>query len=120
MRRTVDTSRTSTCDCPGNDLHHHANHPSQHDHHCPIDVRIFTKHDNDDRYKSRQCSEKRAYGAEEFCGIDLAIGAAFWRPTIWWMKSQGRSIDSQVKPNCATNHHHDYKTLGREHCDAVT
>src|ERR1700738_1271591 len=90
-------SSASACNRTGNDLHHHANYPSQHNHYCPKDVRIFTKHDHNDRYKSRPRSEKCAYGTEKFCSINLSIGTA--------VKSQRGSINSQVKPNCATNHH---------------
>src|SRR5258708_23349160 len=34
------------------------------------------------------------------------------------MESQRWSIDSQIKTDCATNHHDDYKTLRSERCDA--
>jgi hypothetical protein len=70
-------SCASACNCSGNDLHRQANYPSQHCNYCPKDVWIFTKHDHTDRYKSRQCSEKCAYGAEKFRSINLSTGAAF-------------------------------------------
>src|SRR5882762_7331344 len=34
------------------------------------------------------------------------------------MKSQRGSIDPQVKPNCATDHHDEYKTLRSQRRDA--
>src|SRR3954454_227072 len=34
------------------------------------------------------------------------------------MKGQRGSINSQVKPGCASNHHNDYKALSSKHCDA--
>src|ERR1700688_1692462 len=91
----------------GSDLHHHANYPSQHYYHCPKDVRIFTKHNHTDRYESHQRSEKCAYGTEKFRSINLSTGSAFGRLTIRSVKSERRSINSQVEPNCATNHHDD-------------
>src|SRR5258707_10934028 len=57
------TSRTNTCDRSGNDLHHYASHPPHHDHECPVNLRIFTKYNHTDRYKSRQRREKCADGA---------------------------------------------------------
>ncbi len=101
----------------GNDLHCHANYPSQHYHYCPKDVRIFTRHNHTDRCKSRQRSEECADGTEKFCRINFSAGAASWRLTIWSMKSQRGSINSQVERNCAANHHNDYKILRSEHRD---
>src|SRR5664279_5072527 len=34
-------SSASTCNCSGDDLHYHANYPSQHYHYRPKDVRIL-------------------------------------------------------------------------------
>ncbi len=76
------------------------------------------KHNHTDRYESRQGCEKCAYGTEKFRSIDLSAGAAFSRIAIWSVKSQWRSINSQVKPNCTANHHDDQKTLRSERRDA--
>ncbi len=76
------------------------------------------KHNHTDRYESRQGCEKRAYGTEKFCSINLSAGAAFCRIAIWSMKSQRRSVNSQVKPNCTANHHDDQKTLRSERRNA--
>lgn len=118
----LQVSRVVSCararDCAGDDLHRQANYPSQHCNYCPEDVWIFTKHNHADRYESSQCREKCAYGAEKFCRINLSAGAIFCRPAIWCVKSQRRSINSQVEPDCATNHHDDQKQLRRERRDA--
>src|ERR1700737_2934105 len=111
-------SSASARNCSGDDLHHHANYPSQHDHYGPEDVRIFTKYDHTDRCKSRQRSEKCAYRTEKFCSINLSTGAASRELTTWAVKSERGSINSQVKPDCATKHHNEYKTLGGERRDA--
>lgn len=100
------TSGSKACDCSGSNLHRHANDPSQHYHYCPEDVWFLTKHNHADRYKSRPRSEKCAYGGEKFCSID---------PSLRKLKRQRGSINSQVKPYCADNHHHDDKALRSEH-----
>ena len=104
--RNDSASGSKPCDCSGSDLHRHATDPSQHYHYCPEDVRFLTKHNHADRYKSRPRSEKRAYGSEKFCSIN---------PSIRRLKRQRGSINSQVKPYCADNHHHDDKALRCEH-----
>src|ERR1700687_6091805 len=52
LRRKRCISSASACNCSCSDLHHHANHPSQHYYYCPRDVRIFTKQNHADRYES--------------------------------------------------------------------
>src|SRR5664279_6597261 len=78
-------SSASACNCTGNDLHRQTNDPPQHCYHRPEDARIFMKHNHTDRYKSRQRGEKCAYGAEQFCCINLSAGTAFRRIAIWSM-----------------------------------
>src|ERR1700686_3056021 len=77
LRRKRCISSASACNCSCSDLHHHANHPSQHYYYCPRDVRIFTKQNHADRYESHQRSEKCAYGTEKFCSINLSTRTAF-------------------------------------------
>ena len=101
--------------CPGDGLHRHANDPSQHDHDCPEDMRLCTKYDHIDGYECHPCGEKRAYGGEKFRSIDLFIGRL--GPAIWFMERQRGSINSQIEPDCAGNHHDDDKTLRSEHAD---
>jgi len=70
-------SNASACNCSGDDLHRQADYPPQHRHYCPKDVWVFTKHNHTNRYESRQCSEKCAYGAEKFRPVNLSAGAIF-------------------------------------------
>src|SRR6185436_15153287 len=64
-----------------------------------------------------QRGEKRADGAEQFCGVDFSADRGLGL-ALRSLKSQRRGVNPEIKPDRTANHHQDQKTLRGECRDA--